>query len=56
MTVPLTLPDLPEGTRLADLLADGVTEPDARGRVELTLDAYGYRWLRVARPDSRRLT
>jgi hypothetical protein len=55
VTVPLTLTDLPDGARLADLLAEGVTEPDERGRVELALDGYGYRWLRVARPGSRRL-
>ena len=53
--VPLTLDDLDPGTVLLDLLADGSAEPDEKGRVELTLGAYGYRWLRVTPPGSRRL-
>ena len=55
MTVPLTLRDLEPGTVLADLLQDGTVEPDGKGRVELALPAYGYRWLRVTPPGSRRL-
>jgi trehalose synthase len=55
VTVPLTLDGLQPGTVLADLLADGSTEPDEQGRVELDLGAYGYRWLRVTPPGSRRL-
>ena len=53
--VSLALADLTPGTVLVDLLADGTAEPDDSGRVELTLDAYGYRWLRVTPPGSRRL-
>ncbi len=53
--VPLMLTGLEPGTVLVDLLADGSVEPDAKGRVELTLGAYGYRWLRVTPPGSRRL-
>ncbi len=50
--VPLTLGDLPEGSRLVDLL-DGRAEfpVDARGGIELSLEGYGYRWLRLLRPD-----
>jgi hypothetical protein len=55
VTVPLTLPDLEPGTVLNDLLQDGIVEPDEKGRVELPLPAYGYRWLRVTPPGSRRL-
>jgi glycosidase len=55
VTVPLTLPDLEPGTALNDLLEDGMVEPDEKGRVELPLGAYGYRWLRVTPPGSRRL-
>jgi trehalose synthase len=55
VTVPLTLDGLEPGTVLLDLLADGSAEPDEKGRVELNLGAYGYRWLRVTPPGSRRL-
>jgi len=41
--------------RLVDLLEDGACEVDPDGRVEVELPAYGYRWLRVVRPGSRRL-
>jgi trehalose synthase len=37
-------------TRLVDLLVDGVTRPDERGRVDMPLEGYAYRWLRVSRP------
>ena len=53
--VPLTLDDLEPGTVLVDLLAGGTVETGDGGRVELPLDAYGYRWLRVTPPGSRRL-
>jgi hypothetical protein len=55
VTVPLKLPDLHPGTRLVDLLCDGQHEIDEKGRTEVPLEAYGYRWLRVVRPDDRRL-
>jgi hypothetical protein len=49
--VPVQLPDIPRGSILVDLL-DGLSEHelDAGGGVELDLDAYGYRWLRLKRP------
>ena len=49
--VPIELEDAPAGSVLVDLL-DGLTEYplDSAGRAELSLDAYGYRWLRVLRP------
>jgi trehalose synthase len=53
--VPLALPDLPEGTRLADLLVDGSHEVGEDGAFEVPLEAYGMRWLRVVRPGDRRL-
>ncbi len=40
---------------LADLLATGTTALDGQGRAELSLEGYGYRWLRVVAPDTRRL-
>jgi hypothetical protein len=46
----------PPGSRLVDLLCDGVTDLDDRGAVEMTLEGYGFRWLRVARLGERRLT
>ncbi|WP_265521558.1 alpha-amylase family protein [Oerskovia flava] len=60
VVVPLTLAgtgsgDAPEGTRLVDLLADGECAVGPGGRTEVSLDAYGYRWLRVSEPGSRRL-
>ena len=47
--------ELEPGTVLADLLEHGEVVPDPKGRVELTLAAYGYRWLRITPPGSRRL-
>lgn len=60
VSVPLRLDDcrVPDGSepvRLVDLLEDGSADVDAQGRVTLELPAYGYRWLRVVRPGSRRL-
>lgn len=55
VTVPLHLPDTDERCRLVDLLQDDEHHPDARGRLDVELDGYGYRWLRVVHPDSRRL-
>jgi trehalose synthase len=56
-TVTLQFADLGEDHRLVDLLLDGsITTPSAKGTVELTLDAYGYRWLRVLAPGEKRLS
>jgi trehalose synthase len=48
----IEVPDLPAGSILVDLL-DGLTEIplDAHGGVEVDLEPYGYRWLRVLRPE-----
>jgi len=54
-TVPLTLEDCDDSHRLIDLLSEGSTPVSAKGQVELALEGYGYRWLRVVGPDSRRL-
>jgi glycosidase len=54
-TVPLSLEGCDGDHRLVDLLQDGSTALDDHGRAELTLDGYGYRWLRVLAPGSRRL-
>ena len=56
-SVSLTLGDCPPGTTLVDLLSVGPPiEVSDRGAAEITLEGYGYRWLRVVGPDSRRLT
>jgi trehalose synthase len=54
-TVPIRLDDCDDSCRLVDLLQAGSTDIDESGRAELTLDAYGYRWLRLTRPGNRRL-
>jgi trehalose synthase len=54
LTVPLDLGEQ-EGTLLLDLLQDAQATVGADGRVELALDAFGFRWLRVQRPGERRL-
>ncbi len=53
--VPVALAGCPPGTRLRDLLRDGEIPVGDDGTVELDLDGYGYRWLRVAEPGDRRL-
>ncbi|HST82708.1 MAG TPA: alpha-amylase family protein [Kineosporiaceae bacterium] len=54
-TVPLTLEDCGSEHRLVDLLQPGSTSLSDDGSVELQLEGYGYRWLRVVAQDSRRL-
>ena len=53
--VPLTLEGCDASHRLEDLLVTQSTPVGDGGAVELTLDGYGYRWLRVVAEDSRRL-
>ena len=50
--VAIELENTPPGSILVDLL-DGLAEIalDAHGRVEIHLEPYGYRWLRVERPE-----
>jgi trehalose synthase len=55
VTVPIRLDDAADGWALVDLLQDGEEQLDAKGRTELRLDGFGYRWLRVRRPGDRRL-
>lgn len=55
LTVPLELTGEDEGTVLADLLCDGEVTLDAKGRAEMALEGYGFRWLRVVREGDRRL-
>jgi trehalose synthase len=54
--VQLSMPDVAAATRLVDLLEDGATEVGEDGQVEVALEGYGFRWLRVTRPGDRRLT
>ncbi|MGY1695917.1 alpha-amylase family protein [Geodermatophilus sp. SYSU D00814] len=55
VTVPLTLDGCDPSAVLEDLLQEGTTPLGEGGAVELALDGYGYRWLRVVAADSRRL-
>jgi hypothetical protein len=54
-TVPLVLEGCDSSHRLVDLLQAGSTAVSDRGTVEIPLEGYGYRWLRVVAEDSRRL-
>ncbi|MGH8825919.1 MAG: alpha-amylase family protein [Jiangellaceae bacterium] len=54
-TVPIRLDDGDDSCRLVDLLQTASTDLDSSGQAELTLEAYGYRWLRLTRPEHRRL-
>lgn len=53
--VRLELADEPEGTELSDLFGPDRMPLDERGRVEVELGAYGWTWLRVARPGDGRI-
>jgi len=62
VVVPVRLFDLTDGApdtdvtyRLVDLLADGEVEVGDGGGAEVTLDGYGYRWMRLTGPATRRL-
>ena len=56
--VTLEVPDLPDGSVLVDQLEPATERiaPGPRGRIELTLPGYGYRWLRVAIPGDQRIS
>ncbi len=55
-TVPLTLEGCDSSHHLEDLLQQGgPVEVDDRGRVEVVLEGYGHRWLRLMPRDGRRL-
>ena len=54
-SIPLDLGPCRPGDRLVDLLEDGTTRLPEDGRVEVDLDGYGYRWLRVLHDGDRRL-
>lgn len=55
-TVTITVPESTGVVHLIDLLADDRLSTDDRARLELTLPAYGHRWLRVHREGSLRLS
>ncbi|MGZ4649951.1 MAG: alpha-amylase family protein [Kineosporiaceae bacterium] len=54
-SVPLRLDGCDSRHRLEDLLQECTTPLDDRGRAELSLEGYGYRWLRVVQDGNRRL-
>ena len=55
-TVPLTVEGCDSSHHLVDLLHEDVAVAlDDRGRAEVPLEGYGYRWLRLMSPDTRRL-
>jgi glycosidase len=53
--VPVALDGCGAEHLLADLLVEGTTPLDERGRADVPLEGYGYRWLRVVAPGTRRL-
>ncbi|HEY3437025.1 MAG TPA: alpha-amylase family protein [Actinotalea sp.] len=55
LTVPLTLEQAPAGHRLVDLLQEGVVEVPGSGGVEVALEGYGFRWMRLVGPQTRQL-
>jgi glycosidase len=55
-TVPLSLGPCEAGTRLVDLLCDGTLDVDEKGRAEVVLEGFGFRWLRVVEPGGRRIS
>jgi trehalose synthase len=54
-SVPLRLEDCDSSHRLEDLLRTASTPVADDGSIELALEGYGYRWLRVVAEGSRRL-
>lgn len=54
--VPLELGPVAPDSVLSDLFAPDTFPLDERGRIEVHLDAYGYRWFRIVETDDRRLT
>lgn len=55
VTVPLTLEPSGEARRLVDLLQEGECAVAPDGAVEVPLDGYGHRWLRLVGPETRML-
>nr|BFF10291.1 hypothetical protein GCM10025699_15940 [Microbacterium flavescens] len=53
--VTLSLAEEPDGTQLSNLFGPDRFELDDRGRVECELPAYGWAWMRVARPGDGRI-
>jgi trehalose synthase len=52
--VPIQIDDAPSGSKLVDLLDDlSEHELDAKGCIDVGLEPYGYRWLRLRRPDDQ---
>jgi trehalose synthase len=54
--VSLELGPVAPDSQLSDLLHVDRYDLDERGRIDVQLDAYGYRWFRIVEPDDRRLT
>lgn len=53
-TARVRLPDVPEGTVLVDVFTGEAVDAPARG-IDIPLDGYGHRWLRIQPPDDLRL-
>jgi hypothetical protein len=52
--VPVRLDGTPSGSVLVDLLDDlSEHELDAKSSVDIGLEPYGYRWLRLRSPDDQ---
>jgi hypothetical protein len=55
-TVDLVLDGTEDGAKLADLLTDGSTDVGPGDTVQLLLEGYCHRWLRVLNPGEKRLS
>ncbi len=56
VTVALKIPGVDDSCRLVELLGDDDHQPNADGEIELQLGRYGYCWMRVLRPEDKRLS
>lgn len=53
--MPFELKDEEAGAELVDLLDEASCALDGDHATEITLEGYGYRWLRIRRPGDSRL-
>ncbi len=53
-TATVRLTDVPEGSVLVDVF-DGNSQDAPTGGVEVPLEGYGHRWLRIQTPEDTRL-
>jgi glycosidase len=54
-TITVSIDGVSQPTRLVDLLRDDSAVTDETGRLQLSLEGYGFRWLRIVSPGEKRL-